>query len=105
MSRLVGSLLVGFLYFVDGNASVLTDILDKQSPHCRRAYTIAYNIYIYIYLSIYHSIYLSIYLSLSLSLSIFFFHELRTPFDEVAKHWPVTMEEREMIREHLWESL
>ena len=42
MSRLVGSLLVGFLYFVDGNASVLTDILDKQSPHCRRAYTIAY---------------------------------------------------------------
>ena len=70
MSRLVGSLLVGFLYFVDGNASVLTDILDKQSPHCRRAYTIAYNIYIYIYiyLSITLSICLSIYLSLSLDL-------------------------------------
>ena len=69
MSRLVGSLLVGFLYFVDGNASVLTDILDKQSPHCRRTYTIAYKyIYIFIYLSLYLSVYLSIYLSLSLDL-------------------------------------
>ena len=73
MSRLVGSLLVGFLYFVDGNASVLTDILDKQSPHCRRTYTIAYKyiyIYLFIYLSLYLSVYLSIYLSISLSLSL-----------------------------------
>ena len=65
-------------------------------------------IYIYKYICIYIYIYnftIYIYLQIYLYIYIYVYHELRTPFDEVAKHWPVTMEEREMIQEYLWESL